>query len=233
MRGGRIVVGGTNGKTTTSRMLANILERAELRVIHNRSGSNLVRGISAAFAAQSSWTGRPGVTSRYRIRRGRVPRCRAARQSAPHLLLNLFRDQLDRYGELDMIARPWRASSNSCARSAVAGQRRRSCAGRDYEDLPAQRLLFGIHESPLSPPELPHAVDCALCRRCGAPSTLHGNSSCRTWANMSGLAAFVGHSSILRASDIKLHGLDSVSLKLTHSEAPSILGGDPWALQLV
>ncbi len=57
--GGCVVVAGTNGKTTTSRMLADILETAGLRVIHNRTGSNLVRGISAAFAAQSSWTGRP------------------------------------------------------------------------------------------------------------------------------------------------------------------------------
>src|SRR5215218_7012795 len=57
---GVIVVAGTNGKTTTSRMLADILEAAGLGVVHNRSGSNLVRGVAAAFADHASVTGRPG-----------------------------------------------------------------------------------------------------------------------------------------------------------------------------
>ncbi|HET8630039.1 MAG TPA: Mur ligase family protein, partial [Thermomicrobiales bacterium] len=54
LAGGAVVVGGTNGKTTTAHMLAAILTRAGRRVVHNRSGSNLVRGVLAALAAQSS-----------------------------------------------------------------------------------------------------------------------------------------------------------------------------------
>jgi lipid II isoglutaminyl synthase (glutamine-hydrolysing) len=155
VRGGRIVVGGTNGKTTTSRMLANILEAAELRVIHNRSGSNLVRGISAAFAAQSSWTGSPrGDIAVIESDEAAFPD--VVRRVNPRLilLLNLFRDQLDRYGELDTIARHWRASFEKLRPDQTL-----LVNGDDpalvaiTEDLTAQRLLFGIHESRYLLPE--------------------------------------------------------------------------------
>jgi UDP-N-acetylmuramyl tripeptide synthase len=56
---GVVVVAGTNGKTTTSRMIADILEADGLKVVHNRSGSNLVRGVAAAFAEQTGPLGRP------------------------------------------------------------------------------------------------------------------------------------------------------------------------------
>ena len=102
VRDGCIVVAGTNGKTTTSRMLADILEAAGMRVIHNRTGSNLVRGISAAFAEQSNWVGKPrGDVAVIEADEAAFPE--VVRRSNPRLvlLLNLFRDQLDRYGELD------------------------------------------------------------------------------------------------------------------------------------
>src|SRR6188768_117630 len=51
---GAVVVAGTNGKTTTSRMIADLLEADGAQVVHNRSGSNLVRGVAAAFAESSN-----------------------------------------------------------------------------------------------------------------------------------------------------------------------------------
>src|ERR671916_580322 len=59
LSGGALVVGGTNGKTTTAHMVATILDGTGRRVVHNRSGSNLVRGVLAALADQSSLAGRP------------------------------------------------------------------------------------------------------------------------------------------------------------------------------
>src|SRR4051812_49820022 len=56
---GTVVVAGTNGKTTVSRMLADILQAHGSRVAHNRSGSNLVRGVASALASQSDLTGSP------------------------------------------------------------------------------------------------------------------------------------------------------------------------------
>src|SRR5215211_5759472 len=56
---GTVVVAGTNGKTTISRMLADILQAHGSRVVHNRSGSNLVRGVASALANQADLTGSP------------------------------------------------------------------------------------------------------------------------------------------------------------------------------
>ena len=55
---GVVVVAGTNGKTTTSRLMADILEPRGLKVVHNRSGSNLVRGVASTFVQHSSLTRR-------------------------------------------------------------------------------------------------------------------------------------------------------------------------------
>jgi UDP-N-acetylmuramyl tripeptide synthase len=102
--GGVVVVTGTNGKTTTTKMLVTILEVAGRRVLTNPTGSNLARGVATALIRQA--------------RRGRVRHDlavfeideAAARGLAPRLrprlviVTNLARDQLDRYGELDTTA---------------------------------------------------------------------------------------------------------------------------------
>ena len=220
VRGGRIVVAGTNGKTTTSRMLANILEAAELRVVHNRSGSNLVRGISAAFAAQSSWTGLPhGDIAVIESDEAAFPE--VVRRVNPRLilLLNLFRDQLDRYGELDTIARHWREAFETLRPDQTL-----LVNGDDpalvaiTEDLPARRLLFGIQESRYLLPELPHAVDSARCRRCGAPLRYSQLFLSHLGEYICDSCGFHRPELDFAASDIALHGLDSVSLKLAHDE---------------
>ena len=108
---GAVVVAGTNGKTTTSRMLADVLEAGGLRVVHNRSGSNLVRGVAAAFAAQATLTGDPrGQIGVIETDEAAFPEI--VRRVKPRLILlnNLFRDQLDRYGELNTIATAWQAA---------------------------------------------------------------------------------------------------------------------------
>ena len=220
VRGGRIVVAGTNGKTTTSRMLANILEAADLRVIHNRSGSNLVRGISAAFAEQSSWTGEP---------RGDIAVIESDEAAFPDvvqrvnprliLLLNLFRDQLDRYGELDTIAGHWHKTLEALRPDQIV-----LVNGDDpalaaiTEDLSAQRLLFGMRSSRYLLPELPHAVDSALCRRCGAPLRYEQLFLSHLGEYVCDTCGFRRPELDFAASDITLHGLDSVSLTISHAE---------------
>ena len=56
---GVVLVTGTNGKTTTSRMLADVVRLAGWHPVHNRSGSNLARGIAAALVADATWLGEP------------------------------------------------------------------------------------------------------------------------------------------------------------------------------
>lgn len=103
---GSVVVTGTNGKTSTTHMLAGILRDGGKRVITNSSGSNLTRGIVSALIGQANWRGRVkadwGV---FEVDEATMPAACLALTPKVVVVLNLFRDQLDRYGELDTTAR--------------------------------------------------------------------------------------------------------------------------------
>src|SRR3954466_2745577 len=94
---GSIVVSSTNGKTTTAGMIAGILQAAGRHPVHNRAGSNMHWGVATALLEQS---GDEGLFERDE---GGLPR--VAPSLRPRLLVlgNLFRDQLDRYGELERL----------------------------------------------------------------------------------------------------------------------------------
>ncbi len=103
---GAVCVSGTNGKTTTTRMLSDILRTAGWGPVHNRSGSNLDRGIAAALVADSTWGGEVrsniGV---FEVDEASVPRVLLRLVPRVLVITNLFRDQLDRYFEIDALAR--------------------------------------------------------------------------------------------------------------------------------
>lgn len=102
---GAIVITGTNGKTTTSKHLSVILNRRGLEVIHNRTGSNLMRGLASTLIEQSSILGRPkGDIGLFEVDEATMPDAVSNLNPGVILVTNLFRDQLDRYGELDKIA---------------------------------------------------------------------------------------------------------------------------------
>lgn len=166
---GAVVVAGTNGKTTTSRMIADILEADGARVVHNRSGSNLVRGVAAALAQNSSLLGVPNGNV------GVIEADEAAfpdivRRIVPRVVLlnNLFRDQLDRYGELHTIAAMWRPALEALpSTSTVVVNVDDPALAVLTEGLSARRLAFGMQEIAHRLDRLPHAVDSALCPVCG------------------------------------------------------------------
>src|SRR5438552_16504055 len=111
---GSIVVSGTNGKTTTTRLLSHILRGAGMRPIHNRAGANLLSGLFSAVAQASDWQGRPhGDIGLFEVDEATVPS--ALQHIHPRVLLlhNIFRDQLDRYGEVHFVANLWRDAVSS------------------------------------------------------------------------------------------------------------------------
>jgi UDP-N-acetylmuramyl tripeptide synthase len=168
---GTVVVAGTNGKTTVSRMLADILQAHGLAVAHNRSGSNLVRGVASALAGQADLWGSP------RAEIGVIESDEAAmpeivRRLEPSVVVlnNLFRDQLDRYGELDTIAKRWRSALLRLPASAtVVVNVDDPTLAAISEDLTARRIAFGLDDiNPLYHlSEVPHAADAKTCRQCG------------------------------------------------------------------
>ncbi len=111
---GCVIVTGTNGKTTTSSFIASILDTAGLRVLHNKEGSNLMRGIATAFVTRASPIGHLDLKKKgqgisvLEIDEATLPQ--ALQAVTPRIIVfnNLFRDQLDRYGEVDTVASRWR-----------------------------------------------------------------------------------------------------------------------------
>ncbi len=168
---GSIVVAGTNGKTTTSRMIADVLEAAGRRVAHNRSGSNLVRGVASALAGRASLGGDPRADAGV-IESDEAALPEILRQVRPRVLLlnNLFRDQLDRYGELNAVAAKWRPALERLGpETTVVVNADDPTLAAITEGLHARRVCFGMDdpESGYLLAGLPHAADSATCRRCG------------------------------------------------------------------
>jgi UDP-N-acetylmuramyl tripeptide synthase len=101
---GVVVVSGTNGKTTTTKMVATVLGE-RLRVLTNDTGSNFVRGAITATVEHASWSGRlPYDVAVFELDEAWA--VRFVERVAPRrsLLLNVMRDQLDRFGEIDTTA---------------------------------------------------------------------------------------------------------------------------------
>ena len=214
---GSIVVSSTNGKTTTAGMISGVLRADGRTPIHNRAGSNMHWGIATALLEQS------GDEGLFELDEAWLPR--VAPQLRPRLLVlgNLFRDQLDRYGELERLADEWAVLvarlEGSCEFALNADDPLIADLGRD-QDLQRRSgvTYFGIEDESQALPELQHAHDAKHCRRCGAPYVYD--------------RAFVGHlghyscpncdagrpTPDVAATEIELHGISGSRVHVTTPE---------------
>ena len=140
----------TNGKTTTAAMIAAALERDGRPIVHNRAGSNMAWGVATALLDAGA---QPGQLGLFEVDEAWLPR--VARDVPPRLLLlaNLFRDQLDRYGELEAASgRPLVGHRGRARRSRRLGaQRRRSAGGRPRPGAAGCDLLRARGRQPGAP----------------------------------------------------------------------------------
>ncbi len=165
---GTTVVSATNGKTTTAGMIAALLEADGRHPVHTRAGSNRTWGVATALLEQR---GREGL---FEVDEAWLPRVVDQLDPATIVLGNLFRDQLDRYGEMEALADEW--ATAVAARAGRAGLVLNADdpliadLGRDADERPrAGVVYFGIEDSAQALPELQHAFDAKHCRRCGHP----------------------------------------------------------------
>jgi UDP-N-acetylmuramyl tripeptide synthase len=169
--GGVVLVGGTNGKTTTTRMLAAILSDDGRRVLHNRAGANLVSGLTATALAGSTLAGHVRADiGLFETDEAALPR--ALEETEPRLVLlhNLFRDQLDRYGEVDTVATHWRAALERLPASATVLLDADDPAVAALGDRLAARVLYyGLEDTRHAAGAAAHIADSQFCRSCGAP----------------------------------------------------------------
>jgi len=167
---GSIVVSGTNGKTTTTRLLSHILRGAGMRPIHNRAGANLLSGLFTAIAQGTDWQARPlGDVGLFEVDEATVPAALQHIQPRVLLLHNIFRDQLDRYGEVHFVARLWRESVAALApeTTVLLNADDPLVAGLPSLTSGPTVLTYGIDDESVGSPTLPHAADARLSPRCG------------------------------------------------------------------
>lgn len=167
---GAVVVAGTNGKTTTSRLIADIIEASGRQVIHNRSGSNLARGVAATFVEHASLSGEPdGQMAVIESDEAALPEILRLVKPRLVVLNNLFRDQLDRYGELNAVGTRWKAAFGQLPSSTrLLVDVDDPTLATITADLDAPRTTFGLSAPEHKLEALPHAADAAICRKCGA-----------------------------------------------------------------
>ena len=95
---GSAAITGTNGKTTTTRMIGKILQSAGVRAVNNSTGANLVTGVTAAVVSDADLSGKPSSEmGLFEVDEASVPLVAAEARLKILAVLNLFRDQIDRY----------------------------------------------------------------------------------------------------------------------------------------
>lgn len=170
IRFGAIVISGTNGKTTTARLTADILS-SKFKIIHNRQGSNLLRGIASTFISKSNVFGKiPADLCIWETDEATLPEVIEHTKPKIITLLNLFRDQLDRYGEVDTVRSKWQKilqaittkDSNLILNADDPGI---SILAKYFK---GQVLYFGVKDKKLNLSEVSQVADTKHCLNCGA-----------------------------------------------------------------
>ncbi|MFL5945659.1 MAG: MurT ligase domain-containing protein [Gaiellaceae bacterium] len=205
---GSALISATNGKTTTAAMTAEIL-RDRVRLAHNSSGANLVSGVASTLLASHG-----AELGLFEVDEAALPEVAERVRPRAVCLGNLFRDQLDRYGELEHVADGWRGAVRALASdAALALNGDDPVVGDLARDRPGA-VVFGVDDPSAARPSLQHAADSKYCVRCGTPYDY--------------AAAYVGHLGDYRcpacgharppldivARDICLNGLESASFRL-------------------
>jgi len=166
---GSVVISATNGKTTTAALTAAILRRAGMAPVHNERGDNLLGGVATRLAVAARRGGRiDGDIGVFEVDEGYL--ARVLPQLAPRVVLlgNVFRDQLDRFGETAAIIDAWRELIGARSRGTrfVLNADDPLVAGLG-SDVPGC-LYYGIEDPSCALAAPDHAFDGWQCHRCGA-----------------------------------------------------------------
>ena len=218
---GSVTVSATNGKTTTCRLIGDCMRAGGHRVLTNPSGANLMSGVATALLAERS-TRPHSDLGLFEVDEAALPG--VARQLAPRVvvLMNLFRDQLDRYGELEELATRWRAMLQQLPAETIVVLNADDPGVAGLGDAHPGVVWFGIEDPSPALAELPHAADSKRCRRCESP--LHYD------------VVFVGHlghwrcpscgwsrpTPTISATRVVVNGLQGVDLEVATPQGPVV-----------
>jgi UDP-N-acetylmuramyl tripeptide synthase len=160
---GCALVSATNGKTTTCALAAAVLA-AKARLARNAAGANLMSGVASTLV-----NARDAELGLFEVDEAAL--AEVARRVRPHVvsLGNLFRDQLDRYGELEIVAERWRAMIPELPEDATLVVNADDPLVGDLASERARSVTFGVDDHAQARPDLQHAADSKYCLRCGTP----------------------------------------------------------------
>jgi UDP-N-acetylmuramyl tripeptide synthase len=170
---GSVIVSATNGKTTTAGMIASVLHRTGIPAAHNWAGANMPGGVATALLEHAHRGRLDGPElGLFEVDEAWVETLVAALAPKTVVLGNLFRDQLDRHGELEKLADAWESIVDRRAGTTRfvlnADDPLVADLGRTREGAPRPGVIyFGIEDRTHALPQLEHAFDAKHCRRCG------------------------------------------------------------------
>jgi UDP-N-acetylmuramyl tripeptide synthase len=164
---GVTLISATNGKTTTARLVASCARQAGWDLAANPSGANLLSGVATALLEAEGRRPAPQA-GLFEVDEAALPE--VVRQLSPRVLvlMNLFRDQLDRYGELETIASRWAEMVSALAPGSTPVLNADDPAIAELAGGRPGALTFGIDDPAVALPALPHAADSTRCRSCAA-----------------------------------------------------------------
>lgn len=165
-----ILIAGTNGKTSTGKLIQTILEKSEKKVFQNSAGANLLNGIASSLALHSTVVGKLNYDfAIFEIDENTLPLILKEVSNPDHIIiLNLFRDQLDRYGEVNTIARKWTGALKNINKDTTlflnADDPQIAYLGSHLKGVNVK--YFGINPKN-STDKIQHASDSTYCPNCG------------------------------------------------------------------
>jgi len=213
---GTIVVTGTNGKTTTAALLRRILQVEGRDAIANQAGANLIFGVTAAVVDRARWNGRVlASVGLFEIDEASLPLLVADTAPGTIVVTNLFRDQLDRYGELETTAGHIRRALGRGPEGVTAVLNADDPMVASLgEDLP--RVVYaGIDDPSLLQAELKHGADARFCPRCGSALDFDGVYLGHVGHYRCPRGDFRRPRPTVRATSVALEGIEAMRLTLT------------------
>ena len=161
-----VIITGTNGKTTTAGMLRHMLDKAGTPYFSNRSGANLTSGITAEFIENANLLGKPKKPlAVIECDEGNFPAVAAALQPRAVIVTNLFRDQLDRYGEITHTLNNIRIGLERSPEATVCINGDCSLSASLKDDIPNKVIFFGVNV-PIYKEMVAEVSDAPYCIRC-------------------------------------------------------------------
>lgn len=164
----KIVITGSNGKTTTARMTAAIADAGGRRVSQNRTGSNLLQGVTSVAVNFADMFGRlDRDVLLFEIDEATIPLAVPEIQPDVVVITNIFRDQLDRYGELYAVARALNKMLESLPEtSSIILNGNDPQVANFGSNAKAKRIFFGLETTEVGTPVPEQSADIIRCIHC-------------------------------------------------------------------